>query len=236
MIDSTRAAIAAGMTAGYLLGRSKKAKFALALATFAAGRRARLSPRQILADAIRKVVDSPQCAELGEQLRGELLDTGKSAVTALVNREVASLTDLLAQRTRSLNGEPGEGGREKPDSAPEAGKDDGGRSKSGRDDGGEEERTGTDEAGAAQDEGAGEGGTTGEDEGAGEGGERAKRRPAPATGRPRGVSSDRPPPTSRAPGRRTPGEPLAPRRALLRRPERSRSTERASRAPRRGGT
>lgn len=102
MTDSTRTAMAAGMAAGYLLGRSKKGKVAFAVASFAVGRKISLSPRDLLVDGLRKLCDSPQCRQLTEQVQGDLLTSGRSALKAVVDRELGGFADMLADRTRAL--------------------------------------------------------------------------------------------------------------------------------------
>lgn len=112
MTDSTRTAMAAGMAAGYLLGRSKKGKVAFAVASFAVGRKISLSPRDLLVDGLRKLCDSPQCRQLTEQVQGDLLTSGRSALKAVVDRELGGFADMLADRTRALGDRRTDGGQQ----------------------------------------------------------------------------------------------------------------------------
>ncbi|MFD7090139.1 hypothetical protein [Streptomyces sp. NPDC056730] len=100
MDTSTKATLAAGVAAGYVVGRTKNGKLALGLLSVVAGRS--LDPVALIGQGIRKLAESPQFGQLSEQVRGELLTSGRSALSGLTNRGVASVTDALQQRTRSL--------------------------------------------------------------------------------------------------------------------------------------
>jgi hypothetical protein len=102
MDDSSKAALAAAVATGYFLGRTKKGKLAFALATYAAGRRFSLNPQQLLNQALRKIADTPQFAQLNEQLRGELMQPGRAAVSAMADRGLQTLTTALQERTAAL--------------------------------------------------------------------------------------------------------------------------------------
>lgn len=90
-------ALAAG--GGYLLGRTKKAKFALGVATVVMGKKMPLSPRAVARTATEQLARNPQFKELGEQLRSDLRGAGRAATGALVNRQVNALADRLHERT-----------------------------------------------------------------------------------------------------------------------------------------
>ncbi|RYJ29130.1 hypothetical protein CU044_2223 [Streptomyces sp. L-9-10] len=100
MDTSTKATLAAGVAAGYVVGRTKNGKLALGLLSVVAGRS--LDPLSLIGQGIRKLAESPQFGQLSEQVRGELLTSGRSALSGMTNRGVASVTDALQQRTRSL--------------------------------------------------------------------------------------------------------------------------------------
>jgi hypothetical protein len=100
MDKSTKATLAAGMTAGYVVGRTKKGKLALSLLSIAAGRS--LDPAALLGQGMRKLARSPQFTELSEHLRRELLDTGRGAVKSRANGGVEALTEALRRRTETL--------------------------------------------------------------------------------------------------------------------------------------
>ncbi|BDH06322.1 hypothetical protein [Streptomyces seoulensis] len=99
--------IAAALVGGYVLGRTKKAKMAIGLGMFLAGKKLDLDPRRIGT----LLAESPALAGLNAQVRKELVETTKAAATeALTKRATGladSLTDSLAQRTKALDGPQG---------------------------------------------------------------------------------------------------------------------------------
>lgn len=103
MDQQTKLTLAAAVIGGYVLGRTKKGRLALTAATYLAGRRFGLQPRQLAAEGMRRLGEIPQVAELQEQLRGEALDAGRKAVTAVANRSLTSLADALSERTAQLS-------------------------------------------------------------------------------------------------------------------------------------
>ncbi|MEV8100756.1 histone protein, partial [Kitasatospora sp. NPDC085879] len=86
MNNSTKVALGAAVAGGYVLGRTKKGRLAFAVATYLAGRRVGLDPRQLATEGLRKLGEVPQVAELSEQVKGEFLETGKKALVAAANR------------------------------------------------------------------------------------------------------------------------------------------------------
>ncbi|MFE5113811.1 histone protein [Streptomyces sp. NPDC056663] len=102
MDNQTKVALAAAIAGGYLLGRTKKGKLALSVATYLAGRRFGLEPRQLATEGMRRLGEIPQVAELQDQLKGEFLEAGRKAVTSAATRGVGTLTETLSDRTASL--------------------------------------------------------------------------------------------------------------------------------------
>ncbi|MFI1959630.1 DNA primase [Streptomyces althioticus] len=90
--------------AGYLLGRTKKLKMALAVGGLVAGKKLNLSPRAVADLVSQQLRDNPQFKELGDQLRGDLRGVGKAASGALVERQISSLADRLHGRTAEVRG------------------------------------------------------------------------------------------------------------------------------------
>lgn len=70
MDNKEKVALAAAVVGGYVLGRTKKGRMALSIATYLAGRRFGLEPRQLAAEGMRRLGEIPQVAELQEQLQG----------------------------------------------------------------------------------------------------------------------------------------------------------------------
>lgn len=97
MSDSTKAALAASVAAGYLLGRRRNTKLAMALATYLASKKLKAKPQDLLGA-------SPQVAQLVEQLRKEVLSVGRQALKTAADRRLSGFADSLADRTKSLNG------------------------------------------------------------------------------------------------------------------------------------
>jgi hypothetical protein len=99
MGQRTKKVLAAGVTVGYVLGRTGKGRAALTVAALVVGRSA--DPRTLVAQGVRKLARSPRVAALGEQLRGEVFQAGRTAFGAAANRRLGSLTDALVDRTPS---------------------------------------------------------------------------------------------------------------------------------------
>lgn len=105
MMDNSKAALAAGVAGGYLLGRTRKAKLAFALATYLAGRRVGLNPRELAKVGLRKMRENPQLAQAGEQLRGQMVQAGRNAATTAATRPIEAVAHALHSRTEALRGE-----------------------------------------------------------------------------------------------------------------------------------
>ncbi|OMI91783.1 hypothetical protein BSZ07_02595 [Streptomyces sp. M1013] len=112
-MNDSRTTMAAAVAGGYLLGRTKKAKLAFAVGSYLVGRRVGLSPGRVLGQGLGSLRQAPQFQELSDQVRGELLTAGRSAVTAAANRRLTGLADSLRDRTDALTGEGrGDDGRD----------------------------------------------------------------------------------------------------------------------------
>lgn len=94
-----RVAVGLAVGAGYLLGRTKKAKLALAVGTAVAGRRLRLNPGALAGVLSQQLEKNPQFKEIGDQLREDLRGVGKAATGSLLNRSLEGLADRLHERT-----------------------------------------------------------------------------------------------------------------------------------------
>ncbi|MEV7975700.1 DNA primase [Streptomyces sp. NPDC086519] len=88
--------------AGYLLGRTKKLKMAVAVGSLVAGKRLNLTPKAVLDLANQQLRDNPQFKEIGEQLRHDLRGVGKAASGAMVERQLGALADRLHGRTEEV--------------------------------------------------------------------------------------------------------------------------------------
>lgn len=99
---------ALAVTGGYLLGRFHKARWAMALAGAAAGRRMRSGNGGGL-------LKSEEFGKITENLRGELAAAGKAAAVAATARQIDAVSDRLAERTQALRAGPEGPSDEEPD-------------------------------------------------------------------------------------------------------------------------
>ncbi|OON81753.1 hypothetical protein [Streptomyces tsukubensis] len=97
-----RIALGLAVGVGYILGRTKKAKFAFAVATFVAGRRTQLSVQGIsglVGDLVsEQIAANPQFKEVSDKLK----DMGANAADGLLTRTLDGLADRIADRTDTV--------------------------------------------------------------------------------------------------------------------------------------
>ncbi|WP_328641886.1 DNA primase [Streptomyces canus] len=91
--------------AGYVLGRTKKLKFAFAVGTLVAGKRMHLSPRAVADLVSQQLLKNPQFKEIGDTLREDLRGVGKAASGAMVERQIDAIADRLHGRTAQVRDE-----------------------------------------------------------------------------------------------------------------------------------
>lgn len=96
---NNRMAIGLAVGAGYVLGRTRKAKLAIALGTLVAGRRLTPDATAVASFLGSRLGDHPQFKEIGEQLREDLRGVGSAAVGVLVDRQLEAVADRLHERT-----------------------------------------------------------------------------------------------------------------------------------------
>ncbi|MFI1697330.1 DNA primase [Streptomyces bobili] len=94
-----RVGLGLAIGAGYVLGRTKKMKLALAVGSMVAGKRLNLTPRGVADLVSQQLKGNPQFKEMSDQLRGELRGVGKAASGAMVERQMSALADRLHNRT-----------------------------------------------------------------------------------------------------------------------------------------
>lgn len=121
--------IVAAAAGGYVLGRRKKFKMAIALGLYVAGKQLKLDPQKIAGLLMKRLGDSPQFAELRDQAQGQLVTVGKAAASAIVDRQAGRVADALQARTERLTGGAEEEEEEEPaeaeDQAEEQSEDEG---------------------------------------------------------------------------------------------------------------
>lgn len=94
---STTSRIAAGVTAGYLLGRHKKLKLAIIVGSAIANKR-------IVGSGLSSGLNKLQEASGGGGVGGKLLDAGKGAALATVSHRIDALSDRMSERSEALRG------------------------------------------------------------------------------------------------------------------------------------
>ncbi|MCC8338730.1 DNA primase [Streptomyces sp. R1] len=97
-----RTGLGLAIGAGYLLGRTKKLKLAVAVGTMVAGKKMNLTPKGIAELVSGQLQNNPQFKEIGDQLRTDLRGVGKAASGALVERRLDALADRLHGRTAEV--------------------------------------------------------------------------------------------------------------------------------------
>ncbi|MGW2672615.1 DNA primase [Streptomyces sp. NPDC001272] len=85
--------------AGYVLGRTKKAKLAFGLTTLVLGRKLAPDGASVASFLGQHLNNSPQLKEIREQLRTDLRGVGSAAAGALVDRRLEAVADRLHDRT-----------------------------------------------------------------------------------------------------------------------------------------
>ncbi|MFG2545718.1 hypothetical protein ACGFOM_25095 [Streptomyces sp. NPDC048594] len=111
METETQATLVAALATGYALGRTKKGKLAIGVASALAGQ-GLLSPRELMTRALSRASENPQTAQLLDQVRGELMDSARTALSATADRRLGTLATSLQERTEALLGQPGGEGEE----------------------------------------------------------------------------------------------------------------------------
>ncbi|MEV0891620.1 hypothetical protein [Promicromonospora sp. NPDC050262] len=112
--------IAAVLLTGYLLGRTKRMKLALAAAGALAVRELRANPDLLKTGS--SVLASPAVKKLTDELSGRLVDAGKTAVVAAAAKRVDGLVSNLEKRTGappSARGPEEDEPTDQPDESPE---------------------------------------------------------------------------------------------------------------------
>ncbi|MFJ8675295.1 hypothetical protein [Streptomyces sp. NPDC093589] len=108
METTTKVALTGAIAAGYLLGRTKKGKLAIGLASLLVGQRLP-GPQELATEGARKLSQTPQVEQLIEQVRGELMEAARAALSATADRGLSSLAGTIQQRTSALQGLPSDG-------------------------------------------------------------------------------------------------------------------------------
>jgi hypothetical protein len=114
--------IGSALAGGYLLGRTKKAKMAIGLAMWLAGKG---RPRDLLRTGVITLAQTPEVQQMIKQARGPLLEAARGAATSTFNAQLGSLASDINRRTGVLTGKAesilpeGEEPEDEHDEAPE---------------------------------------------------------------------------------------------------------------------
>ncbi|OBA82133.1 hypothetical protein A9W99_12080 [Mycobacterium sp. 1164966.3] len=100
MSNGAKVALAVG--AGYLLGRTRKMRFALMLAAAGITGKFPARPADVVAHGLKSLGGSAELSRLTEQLRGEVLGAARSAALTAVTNQVDSLNDRLQGVTTAV--------------------------------------------------------------------------------------------------------------------------------------
>ncbi|MFD8098869.1 hypothetical protein ACFV24_04975 [Nocardia fluminea] len=95
MEGGTRIAIGVGI--GYVLGRTRKMRFALGLAGAAMARRSSGTPGELMKFGTSLVKSSPELSQLTDTVRGELLGAVRTAAVTAASSRIDALNDRLQQ-------------------------------------------------------------------------------------------------------------------------------------------
>lgn len=91
------AKVALAVGAGYLLGRTRKMRLALMLASAGMTGKFRTKPTDVLADGLQALGASDELMQLTDQLRGQALSAAKAAALATAINGVNALNERLQQ-------------------------------------------------------------------------------------------------------------------------------------------
>ena len=94
--------LGAGIATGYFLGRTRKLKLALGVASWVAGKKLGVTPREAVVGLGRRVVESPEVKGALQELGGDARSAAQEAISAAVGSQVGSLAHRLHERTERL--------------------------------------------------------------------------------------------------------------------------------------
>ena len=94
--------LVAAIIGGYLLGRTKKLKFAIMVGGALAGKKITTDPTELFKLATKVVGQSPELQRLNEAVQGRLLEAGKDATLAIASSRMEALTDNLVHRVETI--------------------------------------------------------------------------------------------------------------------------------------
>lgn len=96
------AKIVAAVAGGYVLGRRRKLKLAIALGLYLGAKKLDIDPRRIGRDLLKEVSSLPAVGDLKLQSREQLVEAGRAAVGGIADRWAGGLAESLENRTSRL--------------------------------------------------------------------------------------------------------------------------------------
>lgn len=123
---NTATRVAAAAATGYVLGRRKRLKLAIAVGSMLAGKRLATDPRGMLRQAGEFVESRPELAKLSDQVRTTLYTAARGAAVGVVGQRIDRLSDSIRDRSDRLTGAVTERvpvGRGSEDAGDESGED-----------------------------------------------------------------------------------------------------------------
>src|SRR5579859_7826465 len=122
----TGAQVGLAVAAGYVFGRYHKGKWALALAAMGAGKKLPGPQGAILEQGKKLLGSTPVVGHLTEEVRGQLVEAGRTAVMAAASRRIDSFSDALRDRSELMRGTGGtRADREEPEDERDGAEDQG---------------------------------------------------------------------------------------------------------------
>ena len=100
---STTSRVAGAVAAGYALGRFKKLRLAVLVATAMSSPKFRNAAAGMLQD---RLPGGALTGTLTKEVGGKLINVGKTAATSIVASRIDSLSQSLADRSQNLRGSP----------------------------------------------------------------------------------------------------------------------------------
>ncbi|WP_054814765.1 hypothetical protein [Nocardia arizonensis] len=92
------------MGVGYVLGRTRKMKFALSLAGAAMSRRSTGLPSELLGRGSSLLRSSPELTQLTDEIRGELMGAVRTAAVTAASNRIDALNNRLQQGPALVSG------------------------------------------------------------------------------------------------------------------------------------
>ncbi|WP_053205545.1 hypothetical protein [Jiangella muralis] len=100
----TATRVAAAAASGYILGRTKRLKLAIAVGSMLAGKRLATDPRGMMRQAGELVESRPELAKLSDQVRTTLFMAARGAAVGVVGQRIDRLSDSIRDRSDRLTG------------------------------------------------------------------------------------------------------------------------------------